>query len=58
MVTRWDLAEDWDLVEQFHRLTQSPLLGISTSPRFDVPLMTRDLSFAHPPHEPSPEISF
>ncbi len=58
MVTRWDLNEDWELVDQVQRLTQSPLLGISTSSRFDVPLLTRDLSFATCPSELAVEISF
>ncbi len=57
MLTRWDLGEDWELVEQVHRLTQCPLLGISTSPRFDVPLLTRDLSFAIPPSDLSRDLS-
>ncbi len=57
VITRWDLSEDWELVNQIHTLTGAPLLAISRSARFDVDLITRDLSLALPPIGLSTEIS-
>ncbi len=57
VVTRWDLNEDWELVEQIHRMTSATLLGISQSPRLDVPFLTRDLSMATEPSPLSQEVT-
>lgn len=57
VITRWDLNEDWELVNQINALTGAPLLGISQSARFDVPFLTRDLSLALEPNVLSKEFS-
>ena len=57
VLTRWDLNEDWELVNQIHHLTTAPLLGISQSARFDVPFLTRELSLAVESNRLAQEIS-
>ena len=57
VLTRWDLNEDWELVNQIHHLTNAPLLGISQSARFDIPFLTRELSLAVEPNRLAQDIS-